>query len=51
MNDAQHRRAIMKEIKTGALMLMVCTALYLQQDPSIWGGLLFWVERVVGLAR
>ena len=41
----------MKEIKAGSLMLMVCTAIYLQQDPFFWGGLLFWVERVIGLAH
>jgi hypothetical protein len=29
----------MKEVKTGFLMLLVCTALYVQIDPRIWNGL------------
>jgi|GEM_PF-2797688 len=28
----------MKELKTGFLMLFVCTALYIQVDPRIWSG-------------
>jgi hypothetical protein len=30
---------LMKEVKTGCLMLLVCTALYVQIDPRIWNGL------------
>jgi hypothetical protein len=29
----------MREVKTGCLMLLVCTALYIQFDPRIWSGL------------
>ncbi|HWY91981.1 MAG TPA: hypothetical protein VNY04_03700 [Chthoniobacterales bacterium] len=29
----------MREVKTGCLMLLVCTALYIQFDPRIWNGL------------
>jgi hypothetical protein len=48
---ALFKKATMKEIKAGLLMIMVCTAVYLQPDPFFWGGLLFWVERVIGLAH
>ncbi len=29
----------MREVKTGCLMLLVFTALYIQFDPRIWNGL------------
>jgi hypothetical protein len=29
----------MKELKTGFLMVLVCTALYVQIDPRIWSGI------------
>jgi hypothetical protein len=29
----------MKEVKTACLMILVCTALYIQFDPRIWSSL------------
>lgn len=29
----------MKEVKTGCLMILLCTALFIQFDPRIWNGL------------
>jgi hypothetical protein len=37
----------MKELKTGFLMLLVCTALYVQVDPRIWGGVCQLLARLM----
>jgi hypothetical protein len=37
----------MKELKTGFLMLLVCTALYVQLDPRIWGGVCQLLARLM----
>jgi hypothetical protein len=37
----------MKEVKTGCLMLLVCTALYIQIDPRIWNGLCQLLARML----
>jgi hypothetical protein len=38
---------LMKEVKTGFLMLLVCTALYIQVDPRIWGGVCQLLARLM----
>jgi len=37
----------MREVKTGCLMLLVCTALYIQFDPRIWNGLCQLLARML----
>jgi hypothetical protein len=37
----------MKELKTGFLMLFVCTALYIQVDPRIWTGVCQLLARLM----
>jgi hypothetical protein len=37
----------MKELKTGFLMLFVCTALYIQVDPRIWSGICQLLARLL----
>jgi hypothetical protein len=37
----------MKELKTGFLMLLVCTAVYVQVDPRIWGGVCQLLARLM----
>jgi hypothetical protein len=37
----------MKELKTGFLMLFVCTALYIQVDPRIWSGICQLLARLM----
>ena len=37
----------MKELKTGFLMLFVCTALYIQVDPRIWSGVCQLLARLM----
>jgi hypothetical protein len=34
-----NRRPQMKELKTGFLLLLVCTTLYIQIDPRIWNNI------------
>jgi hypothetical protein len=38
----------MRELETGLLMLLVCGALYLQTDPSLWTSLSQIVVRLIG---
>jgi len=37
-----------REVETGFLVLMVCGALYLQTDPTIWSNLSHIVVRLIG---
>ena len=37
----------MKELKTGFLMLLVCSALYVQVDPRIWSGVCRLLARLM----
>jgi hypothetical protein len=37
----------MKELETGFLMLLVCTALYIQIDPGIWNGICQLLARLM----
>ena len=37
----------MREVKTGFLMILVCTALYVQCDPRIWSGLCQLLARML----
>jgi hypothetical protein len=38
----------MRELETGLLMLLVCGALYVQADPTIWSNLSHIVVRLIG---
>jgi len=38
----------MRELETGVLMLMVCIALYIQTDPTLWSSLSQIVVRLIG---
>jgi hypothetical protein len=38
----------MRELETGLLMLLVCGALYVQTDPTIWSSLSQIVVRLIG---
>jgi hypothetical protein len=42
-----HTGIQMREVKTGFLMLLVCTALYVQIDPRIWSGLCQLLARML----
>jgi hypothetical protein len=37
----------MKELKTGFLMVLVCTALYVQVDSRIWSGICQLLARLM----
>jgi hypothetical protein len=42
-----HQAFPMKELKTGFLMVLVCTALYVQIDPRIWSGICQLLARLL----
>ena len=39
--------SLMKELKTGFLILLICSALYVQVDPGIWSGICRLLARLM----